>query len=125
MSKIRKQNLGAFVRALRREAVSYGNRLGIIKGVRKRLGLDGRDVKGKRGSVGWDGVSDFSAVDAEARQLRIEWFDGRTGRVVTNGDGEIEKCVVFGEEGRDRITARALLSGGARIEDLGRKLIEG
>jgi central kinetochore subunit Mal2/MCM21 len=68
--------------------------------------------------------SDISAADAEAKHVRLEWMDGRIGRAVISSKGKVVKCVVIGEEGRDRPTERAVLGGGGRIEGMTERLLE-
>ncbi|RYP11294.1 hypothetical protein DL764_000112 [Monosporascus ibericus] len=124
-----KQDLPRFVRALRRELVRYHNRVAVVGDLRKAVGLDG----GKRRREGADtetetdrsaaiAVVDVSAADAEAKQIRIEWADGRSGRLVMNDDGGIVRMVVQGADGRDRETARQFLGGAVRIEEIARHL---
>lgn len=67
-------------------------------------------------------ITDISAVDAEAKQVRLEWEDGRTGRLVMDDDGKILKVVAHKENERDREGIRELLGGGSRIEELVRQL---
>jgi len=64
-------------------------------------------------------------VDAEAKQVRIEWMDGKIGRMVVGRGGEVLKCVVIGEEGRDRETERVVLGGDGRMEGVAGRLLEG
>lgn len=117
----KKQDLTRFMRALRREIVGYHNRISAIKGLRKEFKLDEKiSRKGKdRERV----IADISAADAEATQVRIEWVDGRIGRAVVDDKGEVKKCVVIGEEGRDREIERRVCAG--RIEGIGERLREG
>ncbi|KAH8802698.1 Cenp-O kinetochore centromere component-domain-containing protein [Xylogone sp. PMI_703] len=119
----RGQDLTRFVRALRREVVQYHNRITVIKALRKAFGLDEKvSEKGKgREKV----LYDISAADAEAKQLRIEWVDGRIGRCVVGEKGEVLKCVVIGEEGRDRETERMVLGGDRRMEGIAMRLKAG
>lgn len=119
--KVRKQNLPRFVTALRKEIASYHNRVAAIAGMRKDLGLDvkeGREKGKGKGGV----VRDVSAADAEARQIRFEWADGKIGRAVVGASGELLKCVVIGEEGRDKPLERKMLGGNGRIEGLAERL---
>ncbi|RFU24634.1 hypothetical protein B7463_g11694, partial [Scytalidium lignicola] len=119
----RGQDLTRFVRALRREVVQYHNRIVVIKALRKAFGLDEKvSAKGKgRERV----LYDISAADAEAKQLRIEWVDGRIGRCVVGERGEMLKCVVIGEDGRDREMERRVLGGDRRMEGIATRLKEG
>lgn len=117
----RKQDLCRFARALRKEVVGYHNRVGVIKNLRKEFKLD---EKVSRKGKGRDRViADISAADAEAKQVRIEWVDGRIGRCVVGEDGDVRKCVIIGEEGRDFETERRVTRGG--MEGIGERLREG
>ena len=79
--------------------------------------------KGKGG--GRAGVKDIRATDAEGLDIRIEWDDGRVGRVRVSRDGRVEKAVVFGEKGRERGAERVLVGGGeGRVEGLGGRLMD-
>ncbi|KAK4234034.1 hypothetical protein C8A03DRAFT_47545 [Achaetomium macrosporum] len=115
-----KQDLARFARALRREVVRYHHRLGIIADLKKAAGL-GRPRSGE-GESPERQLVDISPADAEAKQLTIEWADGRTGRLVMGDDGEILKLVVVGENGRDREAGRDLLGGAVRVEDVVKRL---
>lgn len=123
-----RQDLRRFARALRREIVGYHNRSMVIKGLRKTFELDEAvSEKSKRKGKGREKViADISAADAEAKQIRIEWVDGRIGRAVVDEKGEVLKCVVIGEEGRDYINERRILGEGGkrRMEGLGERLAE-
>ncbi|KAK7729843.1 hypothetical protein SLS53_009141 [Cytospora paraplurivora] len=121
--KERTQDLSRFVRCLRREIIRYHNRVAIIADLRRSLGLDGR--KRDAGELaGRSSILAISAADAEAKQVRVDWKDGRSGRIVINDDGDVDKVVVFGDQGRDRETEREALSRGSRLELVARKLAE-
>jgi central kinetochore subunit Mal2/MCM21 len=123
--KSKKQDLRKFVRALRREIVGYQNRTSTIKSLRKSFKLDeDASSKGKgREKV----IADISAADAEAKQVRIEWVDGRIGRAVVDEKGQVQMCVVAGEEGRDWEIERRILGADkkGRMEGIGERLLEG
>ncbi|KAG0646947.1 hypothetical protein D0Z07_6145 [Hyphodiscus hymeniophilus] len=123
------QDLRAFVRALRREVVGYHNRSTVIKALRKTFKLD-EDVKLKGRRKGKDRervIADISAADAEAKQVRIEWVDGRVGRAIIGEKGEVLKCAVFGEDGRDYVNERRILGvhGEGTMDGIGERLLEG
>jgi central kinetochore subunit Mal2/MCM21 len=117
----KKQDLTHFVRALRKEVVGYHNRITVIKSLRKEFRLDEKESKKGKGRE--KVISDISAADAEAKQVKIEWVDGKIGRCIVDDKGEVVKCVVYGEEGRDREVERAVFGG--RMEAIGEKLREG
>ncbi|KAL2149935.1 hypothetical protein VTH82DRAFT_7611 [Thermothelomyces myriococcoides] len=118
----KKQDLAKFARALRREVVRYHHRLGVVADLRKAAGI-GKTGQGEGGPEDWPNrLVEIAPADAEAKQLTIEWADGRTGRLVMGDDGEIVKLVVLGENGWDREAGRDLLGGAARIEDVVKRL---
>ena len=114
------QDLSRFTRALRREIIGYHNRVQIIKNLRKEFKLD--EKVGRKGKGRERVIADISAADAEAKQVRIEWVDGRIGRAVVGDKGEVKKCVIIGEDGRDRENERRVLRGG--MEGIGERLRE-
>lgn len=118
----KKQDLAKFARALRREVARYHHRLGVIADLRKAAGLTGKNNGGEEGEEREQRLVDISPADAEAKQLTIEWADGRTGRLVMGDDGEIVKLMVVGENGRDREAGRDLLGGAVRVEEVVRRL---
>lgn len=115
-----KQDLAHFARTLRQELVRYHNRIGAIADLRRDIGITGNE--GVDQEAQW--LVDVSAADSEAKQIRLEWSNGRTGRVVMDADGVVKQLVVFGPEGRDRETMRALWSDNLRIEDFSGKLTQ-
>ncbi|KAK2600699.1 hypothetical protein N8I77_010214 [Diaporthe amygdali] len=117
----KRQDLSRFVRCLRRDIVRYHNRVSVIADLRRAVGLDGkrRDAEELAES---SSLLAISAADTEAKQVRIDWKDGRSGRLVIGDDGDVVKLVVFGDMGRDRELTRELLSDGSRLEDVARKL---
>lgn len=128
----KRQDLKSFARALRKELVSYHKRIATISDLRKEFALDEKPTrKGKERQQAEKVIADISAADAEARQLRIEWVDGRIGRVLISDEGVVRKCVVIGEQGRDRDVERRLMGVdrsdgmGRRVESVGERLREG
>jgi central kinetochore subunit Mal2/MCM21 len=115
------QDLNRFVRALRKEIMGYHNRVQVIKTLRKEFKLD--EKVGRKGKGRERVIADISAADAEAKQVRIEWADGRIGRAVVDEKGEVKKCVIIGEDGRDRESERRVLRGA--MEGIGERLREG
>lgn len=117
------------VRALRREIIGYHNRSTAIKSLRKSFKLDEviSEKSKKKGKGREKVIENISAADAEAKQLRIEWVDGRIGRAVVNEKGEVLKCVIVGEEGRDYVNERRVVGEGGkgRMEGVGERLLEG
>jgi len=126
------QELARFAKALRREVVRYHHRMGVIADLRKAAGL-GRSSKSQAGDEGEEDDVDqqrgklvsITAADAEAKQITIEWADGKTGRLVMGDDGDIVNMVVVGESGRDHDAVRELLGGAERVEDIAKRLTSG
>jgi central kinetochore subunit Mal2/MCM21 len=127
--KGKKQSLQHFMAAVRREAVGYHNRTAVIKTLRKEFRLDEEVEKSskEKGKQREKVIIDVSAADAEAKQVRIEWVDGRIGRCVVGEKGEVKKCVIIGEDGRDREVERRVLGvqGESKMEGIGERLREG
>jgi central kinetochore subunit Mal2/MCM21 len=117
------QDLARFAKALRREIVRYHNRLSAIADLRKTAGLN-KKKSAEDQEEPENALLDILPADAEAKQIAIQWSDGRTGRLVMDDDGEVAKLLVFGEKGQDRETARALLGVDevVRVEEVGRRL---
>ncbi|KAH0422902.1 cenp-O kinetochore centromere component [Colletotrichum camelliae] len=112
------QDLSRFVRTLRREIVRYYNRVAVIGDLQRAAGLRGRP----REDESEQAVVSISAADGEAKQISLEWADGRSGRLVMSEDGQIQKVVVLGSAGRDREVTRELLGESRRVEDVAKCL---
>ncbi|KAK6196526.1 hypothetical protein LQW54_011467 [Pestalotiopsis sp. IQ-011] len=115
------QDLPRFARALRRELVRYQNRITTIGDLRKAAGLGSGNARHPEEDDD-SALADISAVDAEAKQVRLEWEDGRIGRLVMDDDGKISKVIVQRESERDRQRVRGLLGNSIHIQDLVRRL---
>ncbi|EFQ26711.1 cenp-O kinetochore centromere component [Colletotrichum graminicola] len=113
------QDLSRFVRTLRREIVRFHNRTAVIGDLQKAAGLRG---SGNTDEDSERAVTSITAADIEAKQISIEWADGRAGRLVMSEDGQIQKLVVLGSEGRDRGVTRDLLGDSHRVEDVAQRL---
>ncbi|KAI1120789.1 cenp-O kinetochore centromere component [Nemania abortiva] len=115
----RKQDLSRFARALRRELVRYHNRAAVIGDMKRAAGLHSKKAADQEPETS---IVDITAADAEAKQISIQWRDGRSGRLIMNDDGEIMRMVVQGDMGQDRETVRQFLGGAVRVEDVPRHL---
>ncbi|GKT62347.1 cenp-O kinetochore centromere component [Colletotrichum tofieldiae] len=113
------QDLSRFVRTLRREIVRFHNRTAVIGDLQKAAGLRG---SGDADEDPEQAVTSITAADIEAKQISIEWADGRAGRLVMSEDGQIQKLVVLGSAGRDREVTRDLLGDSRRVEDVAQQL---
>ncbi|CCF35988.1 cenp-O kinetochore centromere component [Colletotrichum higginsianum] len=113
------QDLSRFVRTLRREIVRFHNRTAVIGDLQKAAGLRGTSDADEDSA---QAVTSIAAADIEAKQISIEWADGRAGRLVMSEDGQIQKLVVLGTAGRDREVTRDLLGDSRRVEDVAKQL---
>jgi central kinetochore subunit Mal2/MCM21 len=115
----KRQDLSHFAHALRRELVRYHNRAAVIGDLKKAAGLGSKKALGQEPETA---IIDISAADAEAKQVSMQWRDGRSGRLIMNDDGEIVKMVVQGDNGQDRETVRQFLGGAVRVEEVSSRL---
>ncbi|KAI0487203.1 cenp-O kinetochore centromere component [Xylaria cf. heliscus] len=113
------QDLPRFARALRRELVRYHNRAAVIGDMKKAAGLNSKKASDQEPETE---ITDISAADAEAKQISLQWRDGRSGRLVVNDDGDVVNMVVQGNNGPDRETARQFLGAAAHVEEFTRRL---
>jgi len=117
-----KQDLARFARMLRRELVRYHHRRGVVADLRKAAGLGRKRRAEDEGSDESVKLADITQADAEAKQISLEWADGRTGRLVMGDDGEIVKVIALGDNGRDRAAVRELVADSRRVDDVVRRL---
>ncbi|CAK7274984.1 hypothetical protein SEPCBS57363_006444 [Sporothrix epigloea] len=121
-------DLYGFARATRRALVRYHNRLAVIGDLRRSVQQTASKTVAEAASNGVELdpsslLADVSGADAEAKQIRFDWADGRTGRLVLNDDGHIQKMVVIGAtSARDRAAVRALLADEKTATGLVRRL---
>jgi central kinetochore subunit Mal2/MCM21 len=120
LGKAKKQDLSVFARALRTEIANYHNRVACIAHLRKSFGLDAKEKDKGKGPERV--MAEISAADAEAKQVRFEWVDGRIGRAVCDSKGRMLKAVVFGEGGRERAVEARMLGGDGRLEGLAERM---
>ncbi len=129
-----RQDLEAFVEAVRRDLVAWRLRQESIEMVREKLGLGGQvDVEGKGDEEADDedegamrageyGVMTVEPVALDAHFARIIWADGRVGRIKISQGGDIQRAVVIGlvddQEQRRANDERILVDEGARIDTL-------
>jgi central kinetochore subunit Mal2/MCM21 len=122
---VKKQDLIKFVRTLRRDMVRYHNRIAGVADLRHAAGLDitGRKPKSRSGAGGGS-IADISPADSAAKQIKIDWADGKSGRLVLDEDGHVTKFVILNEQGRSRGTTRRLLARGLKLDDVVSMLAE-
>ena len=129
-----RQDLEAFVGAVRKDLVAWQLRQESIEMVREKLGLTAKvDVESEpvreRGNEdefpinrGKYGIVTVEPVAVDAHFARIIWADGRVGRIKIGEDGNIQKAVVIGvvdeQEQRSANDERNLVAEDARIDSL-------
>lgn len=126
----RKPDLHAFVRTLRRELVSWQKRRDAVGLLREKLGVRNQDSDSEqdifsdvKDGEGWlpinpMGLASLSPTALEARYVRLEWEDGRVGRFKLSNTGMVERAVVIGDQGRDKILEAAMTGGDGRVESV-------
>ncbi|KAL4820980.1 Cenp-O kinetochore centromere component-domain-containing protein [Aspergillus spinulosporus] len=138
---VRKQNLQLFVREVKRQLVAWHMRLDAIYYIREQIGIIRRGVdpypddeedgpwdRDVLVDVGFDsgigetrlkknefGIASFSPTALEASYVRVEWEDGRVGRFKISDSGKVERAVVIGDEGRDKVLEAALTGGDKNV----------
>ncbi|ROT37571.1 hypothetical protein SODALDRAFT_325146 [Sodiomyces alkalinus F11] len=142
-----KQDLLRFVRHVRREIVRYHNRAAVIgdlaeaaaaaaargaaggdeeRGRERREGDEeegDEEGEGEGEEAGAGTLVDVRAADPQAKQVSLAWADGRTGRLVMDDDGGVDKVVVFRYDEQDGETRRELVTGeDRRLEDVVRRV---
>ncbi|KAL6237039.1 hypothetical protein BDW75DRAFT_229000 [Aspergillus navahoensis] len=137
----RKQSFQVFVREIKRQLAAWLMRLDAIYFVREQIGIIQRGVdpypddeedrpwdRDVLADVGFDsgigetklkkndyGIASFSPTALEAAYVRVEWDDGRVGRFKISDSGKIERAVVIGDEGRDKVLEAALTGGDRNV----------
>ncbi|KAH6662193.1 Cenp-O kinetochore centromere component-domain-containing protein [Plectosphaerella plurivora] len=107
------QDLARFARELRREIVRYHNRAGAIGAISQAATAGAvSDVEDD------DDMIDVRAADPQAKQIELGWADGRTGRIILDDDGKIEKMVVYRFDVRDHETKKQVLGESLHIDDV-------
>ncbi|OAA55707.1 Centromere protein Cenp-O [Cordyceps fumosorosea ARSEF 2679] len=118
-----RQDLGRFARALRREIARFHNRLGLTADLRKTVGLARKGSRRSTTAGGAREVVEAGIADVEAKHVKLAWADGRSGRILMDRDGRVERFVVFGPHGgRDWRMTRMLCDASDGVDDIARKL---
>lgn len=119
-AKMRKQDLNAFVRHLRKELAAWYARRDSIAWLQERLGVadvtEKDAVRNQRTNPAQ--LVSLAATSIESRYVKLEWTDGRVGRFKVSNSGLVERAVVIGEKGRDKRTELILMGGDRRVESL-------
>ena len=85
-----------------------------------------RDILGGGGGAGEEtriaenklGIVSLGPTALEAVYVRMEWEDGRVGRFKISSTGMVERAVVIGDAGRDKLTEGVITGGDGRVETL-------
>ncbi|OOF90867.1 hypothetical protein ASPCADRAFT_400583 [Aspergillus carbonarius ITEM 5010] len=64
------------------------------------------------------GIVSLGPTALEAVYVRMEWEDGRVGRFKISSTGMVERAVVIGDAGRDKLTEGVITGGDGRVETL-------
>jgi central kinetochore subunit Mal2/MCM21 len=131
--KPKRQDLRRLVQELRRELVAYHLRCDSLAWLREELRiledseLDGDNAAtgtrdGSQQSPNQFGIISVAATSLETRYIRLEWQDGRVGRIKLSNRGIVERAIVIGDDGRDKSMENVLSGGNGRIEDLIQRL---
>jgi central kinetochore subunit Mal2/MCM21 len=121
----RKQDLGRFARAVRRELVGRQKRFEAVAKLREDAGLD------KQGAGGVGELRAIRETDVSAREIGIEWKDGTFGEVRLRKDGTIEKASVRktssqtanGNSRRKGNLETKIMAGDGRVEGIVQRLL--
>ncbi|KAE8372622.1 Cenp-O kinetochore centromere component-domain-containing protein [Aspergillus bertholletiae] len=131
-----RQDLPRFVRELRRQLAVWHLRMDAVNFLRGKLGVQRRNVQsyndGDDGVWVRDILSDnqeeirldandlgivsLSPTALDATYVRLEWEDGRVGRIKMSDNGVVERAVVIGDDGRDKSLEAVLTGGNGRVE---------
>ncbi|KAF3482260.1 uncharacterized protein GIQ15_05019 [Arthroderma uncinatum] len=130
--KRRKQDLKKLVQELRRELVAWHLRRDVVTLLQEQLGITDCDLSHLE-SAGMQpdtvaytlGISSVSAASIEARYIRVQWQDGRIGRIKVSNRGLVERAIIIGDDGRDKTTETLIAGGDGRAENIVRRLLDG
>ncbi|RAK74026.1 uncharacterized protein BO72DRAFT_471193 [Aspergillus fijiensis CBS 313.89] len=140
-SPTKKQNLKGFLREVRRQLVVWHVRCDGVRYLRERLGVvrrgEGQDADADEENGVWErdvlaeepnqeskiarndlGIVALGATALEAVYVRVEWVDGRVGRFKISNAGLVERAVVMGDTGRDKLMEAVMTGGNGRLETL-------
>lgn len=128
MKQRTRQDLRGLVRELRKELVAWHLRSDALDLLRERLGFehDGEQILAGNADAlaGPLGIVSLSSMGLDARYFRIQWQDGRIGRLRISNTGTVMRAVVIKDRGRDKLMEVAMMGGDARVESLLERLVE-
>ncbi|KAB8236973.1 uncharacterized protein BDW43DRAFT_307986 [Aspergillus alliaceus] len=131
-----KQDLTRFVHELRRQLATWHLRMDAVNFLRERLGVqrrtaepyndndDGvwtRDILSDtqeevRLEANELGIVSISPTALDTTYVRVEWQNGRVGRFKISNTGFVERAVVIGDNGRDKLLEGVLTGGNGKVE---------
>lgn len=110
--------------------VAWHLRLDTLDLLKEKLGFEHEGPEILPGGHGEEGLADslgiasLSAMGLDARYFRIQWNDGRIGRLRISNTGIVMRAVVMGDKGRDKVLEVALTGGNGRVENVVERLKE-
>ncbi|KAI1960373.1 hypothetical protein LOZ58_004096 [Ophidiomyces ophidiicola] len=123
----KKQSLTKFVRALRQELVAWHLRRDAVDWLQESLGgiRDTNHDQTLGQSLGAElGIVTLRSASLETRLIRLEWRDGRVGRVSLSNKGYVDRAVVFDGQMRDKSMENILTAGDRRVETMIQRLVD-
>ncbi|KJK67821.1 Cenp-O kinetochore centromere component [Aspergillus parasiticus SU-1] len=131
-----RQDLPRFVRELRRQLAAWHLRMDAVNFLRGKLGVQRRGIEAYnddddgvwvrdilsdnqeeiRLETNDLGIVSLSPTALDATYVRLEWEDGRVGRFKMSDNGVVERAVVIGDDGRDKLLEAVLTGGNGRVE---------
>lgn len=79
---------------------------------------------GDRPSPNAAGIISVKPTAIEARYLCLKWVDGRIGRIKLSNNGRVERAIVIGDGGRDKVTENILTGGDGKVEGILERLLK-
>ena len=98
-----RQQLPRLVRELRKELVCHHLRHASIALLQQKHGTTGEKQV--------NGIREITDESGDSRNVRVEWLDGKIGRVRINKEGLLSRCVIFDTKRRRRDLERTVMSG--------------
>ena len=128
------QDLHKLVQRVRQELVSWHLRKEAIERINDQLGLKSRAgpieaqepldslLEHEQQSSDGHGVVSIQPTSVEAEYVRVQWRDGKLGRIKLSNSGDLDRCVIYGDDGRVKEVEDFLMDGKAHVKELGNRL---
>lgn len=108
-----KQDLHTFVAKIRNALVSWHLRVDAVKSLQKQL------ASSSTSTTKPSGLKSITATSLEHSSLRLEFHDGRVGRVKVGETGQIERVIVISADGgREKEVECAVMRGADKDEGI-------